>query len=247
MTRKITFLSLLFAHLLINAQSVGDTVRTAELDELVMVSARQPTKISDIPGTVWVMNQKEIEVQLQNGANVKDMLGQLIPSMDIGSQGRSNFGQNMRGRAAFIMIDGVSLNSLRTVIRQLDAIDPFNIAKIEVLSGASALYGGNATGGIINIVTKTPKENGFNAETQLGGTSGFRSKEDRTWRAAQSIAYKKDKFSGRLGIAYQQNGGFYDADGDQVFADIAQTDLQYNKSIDVLEGILQGDMSLIHD
>ncbi len=38
--------------------------------------------------------------------------------------------------------------------RQLDAINPFNIERIEVLSGASAVYGGDATGGVINIITK---------------------------------------------------------------------------------------------
>jgi iron complex outermembrane receptor protein len=56
------------------------------------------------------------------------------------------------------MIDGVSLNSIRAISRQLDAIDPFNIERIEVLSGASSIYGGNATGGIINIITKTPSK-----------------------------------------------------------------------------------------
>ena len=50
------------------------------------------------------------------------------------------------------MIDGVSLNSSRSISRQFDSIDPFNIERIEVLSGATSVYGAGATGGVINIV-----------------------------------------------------------------------------------------------
>ncbi len=60
----------------------------------------------------------------------------------------------MRGRSALVMIDGVSLNSIRAISRQLDAIDPFNIERIEVLSGASSIYGGNATGVLSILLQK---------------------------------------------------------------------------------------------
>lgn len=88
------------------------------------------------------------------GKEFKDVLAQLIPGIDVSSQGRTNYGMNMRGRAIVVLIDGVRLNSSRTDSRQLDSIDPFNIAHIEVISGATSLYGGGSTGGLINIVTK---------------------------------------------------------------------------------------------
>lgn len=59
-------------------------------------------------------------------------------------------------------------------------------------------------------------------------------KDDHDYRAAQSIAGKGEKLFGRLGIAYQQNGGVYGADQKQLITDITQTDLQYNQSIDIL-------------
>lgn len=74
--------------------------------------------------------------------------------MDVSSQGRTNYGMNMRGRAIVVLVDGVRLNSSRTDSRQLDAIDTFNVDHIEVISGSTALYGGGSTGGLINIVTK---------------------------------------------------------------------------------------------
>lgn len=233
MKKHYAFIGLL-ASGLVFSQAVKDTVASKGIEDVVIVASRKPTKISEIPGTVWVVQKEKIQEQAKSGVPIKEMLSILIPSMDIGPQGRTNYGQNMRGRSALVMIDGVSLNSIRAISRQLDAIDPFNIERIEVLSGASSIYGGNATGGIINIITKTPSKKGISGETELGVRTGFMGKDDHDFRAAQAISGKGEKFFGRLGVAYQQNGGVYGADQKQLFTDITQTDLQYNQSIDVL-------------
>lgn len=233
MKKQYAFIGLLVSGLMLS-QTVKDSIASKGIEDVVIVASRKPTKISEVPGTVWVVQKEKIQEQAKSGVPIKEMLSILIPSMDIGPQGRTNYGQNMRGRSALVMIDGVSLNSIRAISRQLDAIDPFNIERIEVLSGASSIYGGNATGGIINIITKTPSKKGISGETELGVRTGFMGKDDHDFRAAQSIAAKGDKFFGRLGVAYQQNGGVYGADQKQLFTDITQTDLQYNQSIDLL-------------
>ena len=233
MKKQYAFIGLLVSGVMIS-QTAKDSIASKGIEDVVIVASRKPTKISEVPGTVWVVQKEKIQEQAKSGVPIKEMLSILIPSMDIGPQGRTNYGQNMRGRSALVMIDGVSLNSIRAISRQLDAIDPFNIERIEVLSGASSIYGGNATGGIINIITKIPSKKGISGETELGVRTGFMGKDDHDFRAAQSIAAKGDKFFGRLGIAYQQNGGVYGADQKQLFTDITQTDLQYNQSIDIL-------------
>ncbi|HCN49351.1 MAG TPA: TonB-dependent siderophore receptor [Chryseobacterium sp.] len=233
MKKQYAFIGLMASGVMFS-QTAKDSVVAKGIEDVVIVASRKPTKISEIPGTVWVVQKEKIQEQAKNGVPIKEMLSILIPSMDIGPQGRTNYGQNMRGRSALVMIDGVSLNSIRAISRQLDAIDAFNIERIEVLSGASSIYGGNATGGIINIITKTPSKKGISGETELGVRTGFMGKDDHDFRAAQSIAGKGEKFFGRLGVAYQQNGGVYGADQKQLFTDITQTDLQYNQSIDIL-------------
>ncbi|WES98024.1 TonB-dependent receptor [Chryseobacterium arthrosphaerae] len=233
MKKQYAFIGLLASGFMFS-QNVKDSVASKGIEDVVIVASRKPTKISEIPGTVWVVQKEKIQEQAKNGVPIKEMLSILIPGMDIGPQGRTNYGQNMRGRSALVMIDGVSLNSIRAISRQLDAIDPFNIERIEVLSGASSIYGGNATGGIINIITKIPSKKGISGETEVGIRTGFMGKDDHDFRAAQSIAGKGEKFFGRLGVAYQQNGGAYGADQKQLFTDITQTDLQYNQSIDIL-------------
>lgn len=202
--------------------------------QMVVIGSRAPTSISELPGTVWVIEREQLDQQTQAGVPLKEALGQLIPGLDIGSQGRTNNGQNLRGRSVLVMIDGVSLNSSRGISRQFDSIDPFNIERIEVMSGASAVYGGGATGGIINIVTKKGVGGDTRFNTELGARSGFQSHEDHDLRAAQSISGGNDLFNGRLAIAYQKNGAAYDGNGDQVLTDITQTDLQYNRSVDLM-------------
>ncbi|BES72401.1 TonB-dependent receptor [Marinobacter nanhaiticus D15-8W] len=205
----------------------------AKLDELVVVGTRTPTQISEVPGTVWVVEQEQLVEQVQAGKTLKQALGQLIPGLDVGPQGRTNYGQNMRGRSVLVMIDGVSLNSSRSVSRQFDSIDPFNIERIEVLSGATSLYGGGSTGGIINIITRKGESGGPHFTSQVGATSGFNDSDDLDTRVAQSVSGGTDRIQGRLGVALEKKGGQFDADGDQIKPDITQTDLQYNRSVDV--------------
>lgn len=240
MKSKITTLICLFSASLSVAQELPKYNQTTldsianSLDDIVIVASRKPTNISEIPGTVWVIPTQQIQQQYKNGVSLKEMLAILVPGLDIGSQGRSNYGQNMRGRSMLVMIDGVSLNSLRNISRQLDAIDPFNIAKIEVLSGASSIYGGNATGGIVNIITKKANNFGWGGDSEVSARSGFAGSTDRDLRVAQSLTYKNDKFSTRISAAFQDNGATYDANDKQIMADIAQTDLQYNRSFDLI-------------
>ncbi|MBM7060065.1 TonB-dependent receptor [Pseudomonas sp. UL073] len=205
-----------------------------EVDRTVVIGSRAPTSISELPGTVWVIDSTQLQEQTKAGVPFKEALGQLIPGLDIGPQGRTNFGQNLRGRSALVMIDGVSLNSSRGISRQFDSIDPFNVERIEVLSGASAVYGGGATGGIINIVTKKGEAGAARFTSEVGVRSGFQESDDHDWRAAQSVSGGTEQINGRLSVAYQKNGAAYDGNGDQVLMDITQTDLQYNKAVDVM-------------
>ncbi|WP_069384168.1 TonB-dependent receptor [Halomonas caseinilytica] len=207
---------------------------TTEQDTMVVVGSRTPTEISQIPGAVWVIGQQELQDQIRAGADLKTALGKLVPGLDLAPQGRTNYGQNMRGRTAQVLIDGVSLNSSRGISRQFDSIDPFNIERVEVLSGASSLYGGGATGGLINIITKKGEREGFHLATETSVTSGFNDADDLSYRLAQSISGGTENVKGRIAAAYEDDGRHYDANGQEIFPDIAQTDLQDNRSIDVM-------------
>ncbi|EKE4587452.1 TonB-dependent receptor plug domain-containing protein, partial [Escherichia coli] len=116
-------------------------------NEIIVSASRSNRTVAEMAQTTWVIENAELEQQIQGGKELKDALAQLIPGLDVSSQSRTNYGMNMRGRPLVVLIDGVRLNSSRSDSRQLDSVDPFNIDHIEVISGATALYGGGSTGG----------------------------------------------------------------------------------------------------
>lgn len=203
-------------------------------EQMVVVGSVVPKSISDIPGTVWFVDQEQISQQYRAGKTLGDILSATIPSLDVGTGGRTNYGQNLRGRAMLVMIDGVSLQSSRPISRQLEAIDPFNIERIEVLSGSTSIYGAGATGGVINIVTKKAASEDLAFESFVSGTSGFNSSEDFDYKIAQSISGGTEKVTARGAVVYSETQGFYDGNGHIVTSDISQGSLQYNSTLDVM-------------
>ena len=203
------------------------------LESITVTASRNHASIAEVAATVWVVDNEQIAQEIATGADLKQMLGRVIPGLDLGSESRTNFAQNLRGRTALIMIDGVSLNSTRQISRQLDSIDPFNIARVEVISGATSLYGAGAAGGIINIITKQAESTDTRISALVSLTSGFNESDDLDKKAAIAVATGKDNIKGRLAVALQQTGGAYNADGDLILPDITQTDSQFNDTLDV--------------
>ncbi|WP_441351754.1 TonB-dependent receptor [Vibrio sp. JPW-9-11-11] len=203
-------------------------------DEMVVVSSRTPKAISDIPGTVWYIDSQQIEQEYRGGKTLGEILATSIPSLDVSSGARTNYGQNLRGRKMLVMIDGVSLQSSRQISRYMDSIDPFNIERIEVLSGATSIYGAGASGGVINIVTKKADSQDLEFESYVGATSGLNSSQDFDYKVAQSISGGNDKVSARASAVYSETQGFYDADGDIITPDISQGSLQFNQTVDLM-------------
>ncbi|MDC5812018.1 TonB-dependent receptor [Vibrio europaeus] len=222
------------------AIAAASTVFTAQAQEyttegkMVVVSSRTPKAISDIPGTVWYIDSEKIEQEYRGGKTLGDILASAIPSLDVSSGARTNLGQNLRGRKMLVMIDGVSLQSSRSISRHLDSIDPFNIDRIEVLSGSTSIYGAGASGGVINIITKKAQSEELEFESYVGGTSGLNSSEDFDYKLAQSISGGNEKVQARTSIVYTETQGFFDANGTIVTPDISQGSLQFNQTVDFL-------------
>ncbi|WBA19413.1 TonB-dependent receptor [Salinivibrio kushneri] len=221
--------------LVISAHLAHAAPSAANTETIIVTGSKIQTTIADSASTNWVITNEELTREIQGGESLKGALGKLIPSFDFGStNARTNASQNLRGRSAQIMIDGVALNAARTISRQLDSIDPFNVARVEVLSGATSIYGAGATGGIINIITKRGEAGDAQLEVQTGITTGFNNSDDLTKQAAVAVSGGSDSLQGRLSVAYEGKGAAYDGNGDPILPDVTQTDTQFNDSIDVM-------------
>ncbi|MCA0935890.1 TonB-dependent receptor [Vibrio alginolyticus] len=213
---------------------VAQAQETITDEKIVVVSSRTPKAISDIPGTVWYISSEQIEQEYRGGKSLGEILASTVPSLDVSSGARTNYGQNLRGRKMLVMIDGVSLQSSRQISRYLDSIDPFNIDRIEVLSGATSIYGAGASGGVINIISKKALSKDLEFESFVSGSSGFNSGEDFDYKLAQSIAGGNDKLQARASVVYSETQGYFDANGDIATPDISQGSLQFNQTVDFL-------------
>lgn len=129
------------------------------LDTVVVTAARADRPIADVPQTVRVIEQAEIEEQLELTNNAAAVLAKLIPGYSPSTQTISGASENFRGRDLLVMIDGVPQNTpLRNVSRLLALVDLNAVERIEVVAGASSLYGSGATGGTVNFIMKKPQD-----------------------------------------------------------------------------------------
>lgn len=198
----------------VHANSSGQV----SLDEVVVTASRVEETISSIPESVTVIKSEEIikQVTLSNG-DLGSALGKLVPGYGVGNQSMSSYGQNLRGRKASILVDGVPQNPIFDPGKNLSVIDPAMIERIEVIRGATAIYGDAATGGIIHIITKKPRDGETQSTSSVGLDMSLTHPADSYGSSLKhTLSGKQNGISYFLGGAIQKNGGWFDADGDRI-------------------------------
>uniref|UniRef100_A0AAU6WR34 TonB-dependent receptor plug domain-containing protein n=1 Tax=Chryseobacterium endophyticum TaxID=1854762 RepID=A0AAU6WR34_9FLAO len=101
------------------------------------------------------MSQKQIQSQLTVNSDITNILQYTVPSLATSSGMTTNSGQTLRGRQVLVLIDGIPQSTpLRNGSRDIRSIDPSVIERIEVIKGATSIYGNGSDGGIINYITK---------------------------------------------------------------------------------------------
>lgn len=219
--------------------SANDDIPTTTLDELTLYAGIKSgtvlaQKISEMPEVTQVISEKQISQQAVAGRTVIDVLGQLVPSLGTGSGTASNFGMTMHGRPVQYLINGVPLTGSRDISRQINSINPKQLERIEVLSGATSIYGSGATGGLINLVTKSSYQQGLHGESRIGiSTNNNFNKEALGYSAGQTVTFGNDKLNARVDVDYESRGGRFDSDNKRIAPEVWQTDLQDTDSLSV--------------
>lgn len=199
----------------------GPPDTTLKLPEVTVTATRSERPLAAIPEAVTVITHEEIEKQTTLSRSLVDVLGKLVPGFAPGTQSLSNFGQTLRGRNALIMIDGVPQSTLRNAGRDLNTIDPSAIERIEIVRGATAIYGDGATGGIVHIITKRPGTGKPVLSTEvLASTAPTNPTAGLGGRVVQSVAAKKGPVDFSLSGSYERVGGLFDARGDRIPPDL---------------------------
>lgn len=236
----------LYAQTGIDASTTDTAEKSAASDtpsvtlDAITVTARAKTgtalaqKISEMPAVTQVIGEEDIREQATGNRTTGDILAQLIPSLGASSGSTSNYGTTMRGRPVQYLLNGVPLSGSRSLSRELNSIDPEQLERVEVLSGATSIYGAGAAGGLINLVTKSAAGEGFIGQTRLGIDSSREFDSDSLgYHVGQSLGYGGERVYGRLDVDYENRGGKFDSHGDRISPDVNQTDQQDTESLSV--------------
>ncbi|NPE46802.1 TonB-dependent receptor [Sphingobacterium prati] len=128
------------------------------LDEVVVTASRLAEHIDEVPSSVTYIGGKALDQQRQINDNLPSILMQKVPSISPSEESQNNFIAKIRGRNFLVLIDGIPQSTpLRNGGRDLRTIDASAIDHIEVINGATAMYGNGAAGGVINYITKKPQ------------------------------------------------------------------------------------------
>jgi vitamin B12 transporter len=185
----------------------------SELPQVVVSGSRLPVTPSGLAQNVTVIDQRQI--QESNPARIEDILGRAT-GVYIDQAGKAGGFSSLYMRGAenshlLIMLDGVKLNDPTTTrgsAYDLSSIDVSQIERIEVLRGpASAIHGGEALAGVINIITKKPTSPG------LGGSVYGAAGQERFGKLGGSVTAGNELLRGSVSVGHSRDGSKDDDDG----------------------------------
>ncbi|WP_031426697.1 TonB-dependent receptor [Flavimarina sp. Hel_I_48] len=188
---------------------------TEGLNQVVITSNRTRETLDEVPSSVSVVSAKQLQNLSQISTNSADLL-QEVPGIGLSTNRTSSTGQTLRGRNMLVLIDGIPQSTpLRSGGRDVNTIDPSTIERIEIIKGATAIYGNGADGGIVNYITKkTNAAKRFESITNLGAEGSLSSIDHSIGaRLVQTFSGNVNKFGYVVSGSFRQTGVFKDADG----------------------------------
>ena len=216
------------------------------LSEVVVTGSRNVTDIRHMPQTVTVVDH--LKLTENQRTNVLPTLMEQVPGLMVTSRGMMGYGVSTGGSGG-MMLRGISSGAGQVMVLIdghpqyngifghpiADAYPTMMTERVEVLRGpASMLYGSNAMGGVVNIVTRTSEADGSHGYVNLGagswgtlhGEAGYSPRHGK-WRATASGQYVRSD-NQRPNMGFEQYGGFAKVNYDitphwNVFADASIT------------------------
>lgn len=190
-----------------------DTGKVYEIGEVVITGTRSETDVRHLSQTVSIVNRDKISRSLQ--PSLLPVLTEQIPGLFVTSRGMMGYGVS-GGAAGSISLRGLSGGTARLMVMIdghpqyagifghpiADAYQSFLAERVEVLRGpASVLYGSNAMGGVVNIVTRKMQEDGVKTNLRAGYGSYNTLETELTNRI------RKGRFSSIVSGSYNRTDG----------------------------------------
>lgn len=215
--RKLIILLIVVQGIIINtsAQVGGQILKdTVNLNEVVVTGTTTKVNKNIIPLAISVISRVQIEES--NESSLLPVLSGRVPGLFVTERGVTGFGV-ASGAAGQISIRGIGGNPTTGVLILIDGHPQYmgimghpladsyvasDAEKVEVIRGpGSLLYGSNAMGGVINIITRKQSSEGLNANVRLMYGSF------NTQKYMGSAGFKKDRFTLFGSVNHDQTDG----------------------------------------
>lgn len=185
------------------AAETGDSTAVASatvnfLDEVVVTATRTPKALKDVPVVTRVISADEIAKT--DATNIQDLLTEEIPGLEFGYVMSQETSLNMNGfggSAVLFLVDGERLAGETMDNVDYNRLNLENVGRVEIVKGASsALYGANAVGGVVNLISK---EN--NEPWHLNLNSRYRSAGNE-WRAGGDMNFNAGRWTSNTSLQF---------------------------------------------
>lgn len=205
---KITLFALFLFFQISFAQEIQkDSISAKELSEVTVTTATRTERVvSSLPLPVIIITSEAI---IKSGVTrlneiLNEQTGIILIPDESGFEGIQM--QGLDAAYTMILIDGVPLVGRTSGVLDLSRVSVGNIERIEIVKGASsALYGSEAMGGVINVITKKPTGDMFS------GSLSYRYATFNTNDVNANVVWKKKKFGANLFTNFYSSDG-YDLD-----------------------------------
>lgn len=209
--------------------------------DIVVTASRRTQNVQEVTNSVFVLDDKSI--QLASSFEFEQVLTQ-VPGVEVADEtisirGSDGFDFGL-GSRNLLLLDGMPLMSGDNGDAKINLVPISSIESVEIVKGAgSALYGSNAIGGVINIVTKksySKKPNAIRLESSFGLYTEPRYEK---WRFSPdyqlqnnlqlSYSYTKPNFSSIVNGAYSNDESYRSYDDAKQYQGYAQLNFKLDK------------------
>ena len=173
---------------------------SVELDPIVVTASHTPKSLKDAPVVTRLITLRDIKIV--DATNIQDMLIQEIPGLEFGFAMSQETSLNMSGfggSSVLFLVDGERMAGETMDNVDYNRMNLDNVGRIEIVKGASsALYGSNAVGGVVNIISRENLEpwtaninsrfNTFGNEWRNGASFSFNTKK---WNSLTNFQHTK--------------------------------------------------------
>lgn len=213
---------------------------TIKIDQVVVTGNHVEVAKKNVPLTVSVIDNQELEQSQES--KVLPLISKKVPGVFVTERGITGFGVS-QGSAGNINMRGVGGFPNTQVLMLIDGHPQFmgvfghplpdayvtsDVKKVEVIRGPSSLlYGSNAMGGVINLITKKQEKNGFrgNARAMLGSYN--------TQKYMANGGFKKDKFRVFASVNHDRTNGHRDSSDFNITNGYLKTSYEINKHLKI--------------